>query len=250
MARQVAFAIQLPLLSEEQEKGIRRYGSEKCEEIRIVTRDHGVVFAGILISNFKTKRVAQSSFTGYLKSWDISPLTYQRWYREVSLDEYFAEFAGVPRVLGRGLQEVVSSTVMRLICTGMQAVMARDREAAAKAKELSERQARVQWRTERWTYRVLREIFNVFSRTKLELIREQNAMFDAEQESKKAAIFRVEEEARQVIRAHEHRLKTDWQYREKTELELIARQREQSIKAVAIFNTLHPEEAYKKRKLT
>ncbi len=254
MARQVAFAMQLPLLSEGQENRLRRYGSEKCEETRIVKRDDGVVFAGILSSPFKTKKVAQSSFIGNLKAWGISPLTHQHWFRELSLDEYFVEFEGVPRVLGCVMQEIVSSTVNSWICAGMSVVIDRDRELAAKAKvisdknkEISDRQARVQWRTDRWTYRVLRGVFDVFNKTKLDMIREQNALFDAKQAAKKAEIARVEEEARQVIRVHEHRLKTDWEYREKTELELIAVQREQSLKAVAIFYSLNPG---KKRRLT
>ena len=117
-------------------------------------------------------------------------------------------------------------------------------------KVISDRQARVQRRTDRWTYRVLRAVFDVLNQTKLDMIRERNAMFDAERESKKAAIFRVEEEARQVIRDHEHRLKTDWEYREKIELEQIAWQKELSARGVAVFNTLHPEKAFKKRRLT
>ncbi len=156
MARQVAFAMQLPLLSEGQENRLRRYGSEKCEETRIVKRDDGVVFAGILSSPFKTKKVAQSSFIGNLKAWGISPLTHQHWFRELALDEYFVEFEGVPRVLGYVMQEIVSSTVMGWICAGMSVVIDRDRELASKAKvisgrnkEISDRQARVQWRTDR-----------------------------------------------------------------------------------------------------
>ncbi len=254
MARQVAFAMQLPLLSEGQENRLRRYGSEKCEETRIVKRDDGVVFGGILITPFKTKRVAQSAFAGYLKLWGIATIAYSHWYRELSLEEYFAEFESAPQVVGHGLRELVSATVNRWICAGMSVVIDRDREVAAKAKvisdkkkEISERRARVQWRTDRWTYRVLRAVFDVFNKTKLDMIREQNDIFDAKQAAKKAEIARVEEEARQVIRVHEHRLKTDWEYREKTELELIAVQREQSLKAVAIFYSLNPG---KKRRLT
>ena len=42
MARQVAFAMLLPTLSEEQEKMVYRYGKEHCQEIRIIKRDDGV----------------------------------------------------------------------------------------------------------------------------------------------------------------------------------------------------------------
>ncbi len=254
---QVAFALRLPALSDEQEKRLHRYGYENCDETRILQRDDGVVFGGILITPFKSKRVAQSSFTGYLKSWGIATRSYSQWYRELSLEEYFAEFASAPRVVGHGLRELVSATVNRWICAGMSVVIDRDREVAAKAKvisdrnkEISDRQARVQWRTDRWTYRVLRGVFDVFNKTKLDRIREQNAMFDADQESRKVATFRVEEAARQVIRDHEHRLKTDWEYREKIELDQIAWQRELSARGVAVFNTLHPEQAFKKRRLT
>ena len=58
MARQVAFAMQLPVLSEGQEKMVRRYGLEHCQELRIVKRDDGVVVAGILTTPFKSKKVA------------------------------------------------------------------------------------------------------------------------------------------------------------------------------------------------
>ncbi len=105
---QVAFALRLPALSDEQEKRLHRYGYENCDETRIVQRDDGVVFGGILITPFKSKRVAQSSFTGYLKSWGIATLSYSQWYRELSLEEYFAEFASAPRVVGHGLQEIAS----------------------------------------------------------------------------------------------------------------------------------------------
>jgi hypothetical protein len=254
---QVAFAMQLPALSEEQEKRLFRYGYENCDETCLVKRDGCTLFGGILITPFKSKRVAQSSFTGYLKSWGITTRSYSHWYRQLSLKEYFAEFEGAPRVVGQGLQDLVSATVMRWVCAGMSVVIDRDREVAAKAKEVSDRnkeicdrKARVQWRTDSWTYRVLRGVFNAFNKTKLDRIREQNAMFDADRRSKKVAIFGVEEAARQVIYDHESRLKTDWEYREKIELEQIALQRELSARGVAVFNALHPEKAHKKRRLT
>ena len=119
MARKVAFAMQLPLLSEEQEKMARRYGCEQCEEMRIVERGSGAVVAGVLRVPFKTKRAAQSAFCQNLKAWKITHPKYLRdWYRELSFEEYNAEFEGVPRVLGRWLQAVVSSTVARLLQIG------------------------------------------------------------------------------------------------------------------------------------
>ncbi len=86
----------------------------------------GSMVAGILSRPFKTKKVAQSSFATNFKTWEITrPKHVNGWYRELSLDEYFAEFEGVPRVLGSLLQAVVSSTVTRLLELGKIAVMVR-----------------------------------------------------------------------------------------------------------------------------
>ncbi len=88
MARQVAFAMQLPPLSEEQEGRVRRYGQEHCEEIRIMKRGVSTQVAGILIHPFSNKKVAQTSLGINLKSWKISKPKYIRgWYRELSVDE-------------------------------------------------------------------------------------------------------------------------------------------------------------------
>ena len=72
---QVAFPMHLPVLSEEQEKRLHRYGYENCEETRLFKRGGCTLFGGILITPFKSKRVAQSSFTGYLKLWGITTLS-------------------------------------------------------------------------------------------------------------------------------------------------------------------------------
>ena len=65
--------MQLPLLSEEQETLVRRYGCEQCEEMRIMERGSGAVVAGVLRVPFKTKKVAQTSFGINLKAWQITP---------------------------------------------------------------------------------------------------------------------------------------------------------------------------------
>ncbi len=104
----------LPALCEEQEKMVRRYGKEHCQELRIIKRDDGVnVVAGILITPFKTKKVAQTAFGSInLKSWGVTRPKYARdWYRELSLDEYFAELGDDPRVLGRRMHPCVTSRV-------------------------------------------------------------------------------------------------------------------------------------------
>mgnify|MGYP002809611534 CR=1 FL=1 len=68
---------------------VRRYGSEHCNEMRLLERGSGTVVAGVLIQAFKTKRVAQSAFHQNLKSWKITPPRYLRgWYRELSFEEY------------------------------------------------------------------------------------------------------------------------------------------------------------------
>jgi hypothetical protein len=119
MARQVAFAMQLPSLSEEQEGRVRRYGKEHCEEMRITKRGATTDVAGILIHPFSNKKVAQTSLGINLKAWKITKPKYVRgWYRELSLDEYFAEFREGQSVLGRRLQTLVSSTVAHLLQHG------------------------------------------------------------------------------------------------------------------------------------
>ncbi len=78
--------------------------------------------------------MAQSAFATNFKAWKIIRQKYSRdWYRELSLDEYFSEFANEPRVLGRRMQALVSSTVMRLLQIGTAAAQAR-----AEAKETGE----------------------------------------------------------------------------------------------------------------
>ena len=68
MARQVAFAMQLPPLSKAQEGRVRRYGQEHCDEIRLVKSDSATVFAGILTTAFSNKKVAQNAFGVNLKA--------------------------------------------------------------------------------------------------------------------------------------------------------------------------------------
>jgi hypothetical protein len=247
MARQVAFAMQLPLISEEQERGLRRYGSEKCEEIRIVKRDDGVVFAGILISAFKSKKVAQCSFATNLKAWQIPPPKYLRnWYRELSKDEYFAEFGEESRVLGRRLQDVVGSTVQRLIDIGMQAVSVRDAAVATKVEAVRQRKAQARQNMDRRGLRSLQEIFNVFAHTILERRRETDAMMRADGEARRVAQFQVLEEKRQADLAYTERLKCP-EFRAQLELEKIQREKELSARCVAHFYEMHPE---KKRRVT
>jgi len=119
MARRAAFVMQLPPLSDEQEGRVRRYGQEHCEEIRIMKRGATTDVAGILIHPFSNKKVAQTSLGINLKSWGISKPKYVRgWYRELSTDEYFAEFTEGQSVLGRRMQTLVSSTVSHLLQHG------------------------------------------------------------------------------------------------------------------------------------
>ena len=90
----------LPALWEDQEKMVRRYGKEHCQELRIIKRDDGVnVVAGILITPFKTKKVAQTAFGSVnLKSWGVTRPQHSRdWYREPALAEHFSDFGDESR---------------------------------------------------------------------------------------------------------------------------------------------------------
>ena len=151
MAGPVAFAMLLPTLWEEQEKMVRRYGSEHCQEIRLIKHDGGVdVVAGILITPFKSKEVAQTALSSInFRSWGITRPKYARdWYRELSLDEYFAEYDEDPRVLGRRMQKCVSSSVMLALRRGLSRACIRAEVTIAKdkvAREKRERKSHRPW---------------------------------------------------------------------------------------------------------
>ncbi len=139
MALQVTFVMQLPLLSEEQEGLVRRYGQEHCEEIRITTPGSTTQVAGILTRPFSNKKVAQTSLGINLKSWKITlPKYVLGWYRELSKEEYFAEFKEGPALLGRRLQSVVSGLVSSLIQRGMARAAERVVRAREKVKTISD----------------------------------------------------------------------------------------------------------------
>jgi hypothetical protein len=208
MARQVAFVMQLPPLSEAQEIPVRRYGKEHCEEIRLVKSECATVFAGLLIAPFKSKKVAQTSFGLNLKLWKITHPKYTRnWYRELSLDEYFAEFAGVSSVLGRRMQTLVSSTVMRALRFGAATAMVRAEAKVAKAKRVLEKREKAchfQTRLVNQCQRVCFEALAVSIRIRH---REQNAMRVEDHKSRKAAEFLAQEDKRKADLEHTERLK-------------------------------------------
>ena len=246
MARQVAFAMMLPVLSEEQEKMVRRYGCEHCQELRIVKRDDGVVVAGILTSPFKSKRTAQSAFGQNIKAWKITRTKYKRdWYRELSLDEYFAEFAEDPRVLGRQMQECVSSSVMRALQSGVsrasiraEVTIAKDKVARQKREKIS--QALVDVGTRR-----VRGIFEVFAASVRNRHREQSAMRRADGQGWRMAMFDAKEEKRQAELAYIERLKRPV-FKAKVDKERVDKEKELQAANVAF----HAAERDRKRKRT
>ena len=103
------------------------------------------VVAGILITPFKSKKVAQTAFGSInFKSWGITRPKYSRdWYRELSLDEYFAEYADDPRVLGRRMQTCVSSSVMLALRRGLAKASIRAEVTIAKDKVAREKREKI-----------------------------------------------------------------------------------------------------------
>ena len=238
--------MQLPVLSEAQEKRVRRYGSEHCQELRIVKRDGGVVVAGVLITPFKNKKVAQTAFGINLKAWEITRPAYTRaWYRELSFEEYFAEFAKDPRVLGRQLQEVVSSTVTRLLQIGAAAVLVRDEANWVKAKIAREKRDRISQALVDVDTRRMREIFEVFAVSVRSRLREQAAMSRADAQTRREAAFQVKEEKRKAELAYIERLKCP-EFKAQVDRERVEKE-----KALQAANVLfHAEERDRKRKRT
>ena len=246
MARQVAFAMMLPVLSEEQEKRVHRYGSEHCQELRIVERDGGVVVAGVLIRPFKNKKVAQTAFGINLKAWEITRPTYTRaWYRELSFEEYFAEFAKDPGVSGRQLQEVVSATVARLVQIGAAAVLVRDEANWVKAKIAREKRDRISQALVDVDTRRMREIFETLEVSVRSRLREVAAMSRADAQGRRMAAFDVKEEKRQAELACIERLKCP-EFKAQVDRERVEKE-----KALQAANVLfHAEEREKKRRKT
>jgi hypothetical protein len=200
----------LPTLWEEQEKMVCRYGKEHCQELRIIKRDGGVdVVAGILITPFKTKKVAQTAFGSInLKSWGVTRPKYARdWYRELSLDEYFSEFGDDPRVLGRRMQTCVTSSVMLALRRGLakasiraEVTIAKDRVAREKREKIS--QALVDVGTRR-----VKEIFEVFATSVRNRHREQGAMMRADGQGRRLALFEANDAKRRAELAYIEHLK-------------------------------------------
>ena len=210
MARPVAFAMLLPALWEEQEKMVRRYGKEHCQELRIIKRDDGVnVVAGILITPFKTKKVAQTAFGSInLKSWGVARPKYSRdWYRELSLDEYFNEFGEEERVLGRRMQTCVTSSVMFALRRGLARSSIRADVTIAKDKVAKEKREKISKALVDVDTRRVKEIFEVFAASVRNRHREQGAMMRADGQGRRVALFEAKEAKRQAELAYIERLK-------------------------------------------
>ncbi len=175
------------------------------------------------------------------------PMDVGGWYRELSLDEYFAEFVGVPRVLGRKMQELVSYTVDRVLHLGYCTAMDRAEAVLAKAQLAKEKKERGERKLANVDQKLKREIFEVFATTRRNLQREQKAMHNADLDSRWSARFQVEEEKK----AAERKAKADYaecmkcpDFREKVYLERIANEKAAQAENVAF----HASEPEKKRR--
>jgi hypothetical protein len=240
MARLIAFAMQLPPLSEEQESRVRRYGQEYCDEIRLVKGESTTVVAGILMNPFKSKKVAQTAFAINFKAWKITKLPNVRdWYRELSMDEYFTEFKGVARILGKEMQVMVTRAVYRSEWCG--AYNARSRENRALVKAHTEANAKIAG-----AKRLAQLLLAIVTRRKRDCYdpltepikhrhREQDAMRVEDHCSRAAAEARVRGEKRKAQLEHENLLNTSLQYREKFTSEKIKREKAEQVSHVAFF---------------
>ncbi len=108
-----AFAMKLPATFGEQQLAcVQRYGAENCEEFRVNTNDPTVtIFAGVLRHRFSTKKSAQNAFGLNLKrkslGIDRGNKSSRGWYRELTVEEYLAEFRDVPGTAGRRMHGLV-----------------------------------------------------------------------------------------------------------------------------------------------
>ena len=106
-----AFAMSLPAkLGEQQLACLQKYGQEHCEEFRVDTRDPtATTFAGVLRHRFASKKSAQTAFGLNLKAWGIvrSNKAARGWFRELTVEEYLAEFRDVPGNAGRRMRGLV-----------------------------------------------------------------------------------------------------------------------------------------------
>jgi hypothetical protein len=233
--------MQLPLLSEEQEKMVRRYGSEHCNEMRLLERGSGTVVAGVLIQPFKTKRVAQSAFNQNLKAWQITPPRYLRdWYRELSFEEYNEEFDGVPRVVGRQLQDVVSLAVGAWLEIGNFAVMARDEEVRAKAQLVKAKKERACRLLAGLANRHLKAGFEFLAAPIRQGRREETAKKLAAFQAMRAAELKVLEDEEKAAAEYAERLKCP-KFREEVDLARIEEEKKAQAKNVA-FHAARKEE--------
>ena len=117
-----AFAMKLPALAEQQLACLKRYGAEHCEEFLVKTADPAVtIFAGVLRHRFATKKFAQTAFGLNLKAWGIDRgnKAARGWYRELSVEEYLAEFRDVPGTSGRRMYAQVWDVLNKCNATAL-----------------------------------------------------------------------------------------------------------------------------------
>ena len=97
-------------LGEQQQACLRNYGKEHCEQFHLDTRNSNVtIFAGVLRHRFATKKSAQTSFGLSFKAWVIvrGNRGARGWYRELTVEQYLAEFRDIPGEAGRRMQNLV-----------------------------------------------------------------------------------------------------------------------------------------------
>ncbi len=227
---------------------VRRYGKEHCQELRIIKRDDGVnVVAGILITPFKTKKVAQTAFGSVnLKSWGVTRPKYSRdWYRELSLDEYFSEFGEDSRVLGRRMQMCVTSSVMLALRRGLSRASIRAEVTIAKDKVARQKREKISQALVDVDTRRVREIFEVFAASVRNRLREQTAMGRADGQGRRMAMFDAKEEKRQAELAYTERLKCP-EFKAQVDRERV--EKEKALQAANV--AFHAGEQERKRKRT
>jgi hypothetical protein len=241
---QVAFAMQLPPLSEAQEGRVRRYGQDHCDEIRLVKSEGATVFAGILTTAFSNKKTAQTAFGGNLKAWGITKPKYVRdWYRELSLDEYFTEFKGVVRVLGSQMQKRVTYTVNKASWMGAHTAIIRANAVLAEASAKAASKEMACRRLAAIMIRPQRACFDTLTEPVRQRQQELDAMRSADYQSHRAADAHKQEEKLKARLKHEALLKTSYKYREQITREKIAREREEQAVNVAAFHERRKREA-------
>jgi hypothetical protein len=233
MARQVAFVMQLPPLSGDQEGLVRRYGQEHCEEMRITTQGANTQVSGLLIHPFSNKKVAQTSLGINLKSWKIKMPKYVRgWYRELSMDEYFAEFKEGPSLLGRRMHTLVSGLVSSLIQRGITTATKRVVRAMVKVKKINNNRQRAFQLLAAIVDRRQKQLFDILVEPLRQRRRERDAMYREDADARQIARDEAREQKHKAALEMEALMACPL-YRKRLEQEKVEKEKEQQKRNVA-----------------